>query len=87
MALTRLLKSIDTSVAIIATADTRGDGYSLVRVDDNHKVDFRRVDGDIDVDFVHANGFLAKTAIVSEKDVIRLCRKAATSRSNPLPKK
>lgn len=87
MALTRLLKSIDTSVAIIATADTRGDGYSLVRVDDNHKVDFRRVDGDIDVDFVHANGFLAKTAIVSEKDVIRLCRKASTSGSNPLPKK
>lgn len=75
-AVTRLLKSINSNVAIVVTADTRGYGYSLYRVDDHPTVDFRRIDGDIDIDFVHANGFLAKTAIVDRSDILRLCSNA-----------
>lgn len=41
--------------------DNRGDGWALLRFDDDPRVDFTKIKDDPDVLFAHPNGFIAKT--------------------------
>jgi len=41
--------------------------YSLYRVDDHPAVDFRRLDGRPEMEFIHQNGFLASTKEISRE--------------------
>jgi hypothetical protein len=43
--------------ALSLTADSRGDGWSLQRLEEHPRVDFRRVAGRPGVNFVHTTGF------------------------------
>lgn len=53
--------------------DDRGDGYTLLRLNDDPRVDFSRVKDDPAVLFAHANGFICKTRAkdpVAARDLI-----------------
>ena len=51
----------DPNIVMAITPSNRGGGWELLRLDDNLFVDFRAVEQDPDVRFVHINGFIAKT--------------------------
>jgi hypothetical protein len=59
----------DQEVAAMIYPDRRGGGYGLSRHNDNARFDFTRIEGEVDVHFAHARGFVAKT---SASDSVRL---------------
>lgn len=57
----RALGERGTAIAILVAPDDRGPGWTLLRIDDHPRVDFRRIDGHEDCAFAHQGGFVAKT--------------------------
>ena len=60
----------DKGVAVFH--DDRGAGLTLLRVNDDPRIDFSRVDGDPAVVFAHKGGFICKTLTKDMKDAERL---------------
>lgn len=52
---------IDDGVAGLVYPDRRGSGYGLSRFRDDPRLDFTRIEGEDDVHFAHARGFVAKS--------------------------
>ena len=75
----RYLESIgkDRDVVALVYPDRRGGGYGLSRYNDNPAFDFTRIEGEPDVHFAHARGFVAKT---SAAEVRRLRELLAVAR-------
>jgi hypothetical protein len=63
MGLGRYLEAVGQaeSVAGLVYPDRRGSGYGLSRHNDHPRLEFTRIDGEDDVHFTHARGFVAKT--------------------------
>jgi hypothetical protein len=70
------LKETGKNAGVLVVANTRESGWSLSRVGDHPRVDFRRIKGMNDVLFVHANGFVAKTRRIEKPAIIRLLETA-----------
>ncbi len=70
------LKETGNNVAALVVNNTRESGWSLSRVSDHPRVDFRRIKGANDVLFVHTNGFVAKTRRIEKPAIIRLLEAA-----------
>jgi hypothetical protein len=70
------LKEAGKNTGVVVVANTRESGWSLSRVGDHPRVDFRRIKGANDVLFVHANGFVAKTRRIEKPAIIRLLETA-----------
>lgn len=58
------------------TPDRRGSGYGLSRYNDDHRLDFVRIEGEADVHYAHANGFVAKTS-ATDPERLRVLLQAA----------
>lgn len=58
------------------SADSRGDGWSLQRLQEHPRVDFRRVIGRDGVLFVHNTGFVAKVATDDKEYIMQLLHEA-----------
>ena len=58
--------------------DRRGDGYGLSRHEDSPLLDFTRIEGETDVHFAHARGFVAKTTATSRDRLQQLVEQART---------
>jgi len=56
--------------------DRRSAGYSLTRFQDHPALDFNRVKGAEGVHFVHASGFVAKTELTDEAELLALFAQA-----------
>jgi hypothetical protein len=52
----------DVEVIGMISPDRRGEGYGLSRYRDDRRLDFSRIGEEPDVQFAHANGFVAKTS-------------------------
>ena len=63
------------NLAVIISPDDRGPGWSLLRLEDHPRVDFRRVDAGA-CGFVHAGGFVAKTREMALEEAIILVGQA-----------
>lgn len=70
------LKETGNNAAVLVVRNTRESGWSLSRISDHPRVDFRRIKGANDVLFVHANGFVAKTRRIEKPTIIRLLETA-----------
>ncbi len=70
------LKETGKSAGVLVVANTRDSGWSLSRISDHPRVDFRRIKGADEVTFVHANGFVAKTRRIEKPAIIRLLETA-----------
>jgi hypothetical protein len=70
------LKETGKKTGVVVVANTRESGWSLSRVADNPRVDFRRIKDADDVTFVHVNGFVAKTRRIEKPAIIRLLETA-----------
>jgi hypothetical protein len=70
------LKETGNNAAVLVVNNTRESGWSLSRISDHPRVDFRRIKGANDVLFVHANGFVAKTRRIEKPAIIRLLETA-----------
>jgi hypothetical protein len=51
----------DENIVMSITPSNRGDGWELLRLGDNTIVDFRVIENNQKILFVHGSGFLAKT--------------------------
>ena len=70
------LKETGNNAGVLVVRNTRESGWSLSRISDHPRVDFRRIKGADDVTFVHANGFVAKTRRIEKPAIIRLLETA-----------
>ena len=70
------LKETGKNTGVVVVANTRESGWSLSRVADHPRVDFRRIKDADDVTFVHVNGFVAKTRRIEKPAIIRLLETA-----------
>ena len=62
--------------------DSRGTGYGLRRFKDNPSLDFGKLEGQEDVHFIHAQGFIAKTSSTDNERLKQLVRNAHTGSVN-----
>ena len=60
--LVRYIESTGKKVDGLIYPDRRGSGYGLSRHEDSPKLDFTRIENEVDVHFAHARGFVAKTS-------------------------
>jgi hypothetical protein len=51
----------DENIVMSITPSNRGEGWELLRLGDNTIVDFRMIENNPEIRFVHGSGFLAKT--------------------------
>jgi hypothetical protein len=58
----RYIESTGKKVDGLIYPDRRGSGYGLSRHEDSPKLDFTRIENEVDVHFAHARGFVAKTS-------------------------
>jgi len=70
------LKETGKNAGVMVVANTRESGWSLSRIGDHPRVDFRRIKGANDVLFIHANGFVAKTRRIEKPAIISLLETA-----------
>ncbi|MBB5352965.1 hypothetical protein HNR46_003215 [Haloferula luteola] len=61
---------LESEVAALVYPDRRSTGYGLSRHNDDPRFDFTQIDGEEDVHFAHARGFVAKSTAV-DPDRIR----------------
>ena len=76
LSISAYLKEIGKNAAVLVVNNTRESGWSLSRISDHPRVDFRRIKGANDVLFVHANGFVAKTRRIEKPAIISLLETA-----------
>lgn len=70
----------DPAIAISITPSMRGAGWEMLRLSDNKMVDFRALQENPEVRFVHASGFVAKTrSMLTREAVIELASLAVRS--------
>lgn len=68
---------MDKEVAGLVYPDRRGAGYGLSRFNDDPRFDFTRIEGEPDVHFAHARGFVAKSSadgIARLRELLALAR-------------
>ncbi|MGR3320131.1 MAG: MYG1 family protein [Candidatus Anammoxibacter sp.] len=70
------LKETGKNTCVMVVKNTRDSGWSLSRVGDHPRVDFRRIKDANEVLFVHANGFVAKTKRIEKSAIVRLLKTA-----------
>jgi len=67
----------DKDIVMSLTPSNRGEGWEMLRLGDNKVVDFRTIEKNPEVSFVHRNGFLAKThTLLPLEEVITLASQA-----------
>jgi hypothetical protein len=76
LSISTYLKKTGKNAAVLVVKNTRDSGWSLSRISDHPRVDFRRIKGGNDVLFVHANGFVAKTRRIEKPAIISLLETA-----------
>ena len=58
---------LEEEIIAILSPDIRGQGYGMRRYNDDARMDFSKVEGEADVHFAHARGFIAKTSAVDKE--------------------
>ena len=58
---------LEEEIIAILSPDSRGQGYGMRRFNDDARMDFSKVEGEVDVHFAHARGFIAKTSAVDKE--------------------
>lgn len=74
LSISSYLKKAGKNAAVLVAKNTRESGWSLSRISDHPRVDFRRIKGANDVLFVHANGFVAKIKRIEKPAIISLLK-------------
>jgi hypothetical protein len=58
---------LEEEIIAVLSPDSRGQGYGMRRYNDDARMDFSKVEGEADVHFAHARGFIAKTSAVDKE--------------------
>ena len=58
---------LEEEIIAVLSPDSRGQGYGMRRFNDDARMDFSKVEGEVDVHFAHARGFIAKTSAVDKE--------------------
>ena len=58
---------LEEEIIAILSPDSRGQGYGMRHYNDDARMDFSKVEGEADVHFAHARGFIAKTSAVDKE--------------------
>ncbi len=76
LSISAYLKETGNNAGVLVVTNTRESGWSLSRVSDHPRVDFRRIKDANGVTFVHTNGFVAKTRRIDKPEIVRLLETA-----------
>ncbi|MEM6915847.1 MAG: MYG1 family protein [Verrucomicrobiota bacterium] len=76
--LARFASTLDDTIHGLIYPDRRGNGYGLSRHEDSPLLDFTQIDGEPDVHFAHARGFIAKTSATELNRLKELVARART---------
>ena len=71
---------LEDEVLALVYPDSRGTGYGMRRYKDDTRMEFTLIDGESDVHFTHARGFIAKTSSTDQarlKALLSKCYKVA----------
>tara|TARA_Y100000310_G_scaffold314485_1_gene363891 strand:- start:2080 stop:2937 length:858 start_codon:yes stop_codon:yes gene_type:complete len=78
------MEAHDEVIGMSLSHDDRGDGWCLFRFDDHPGVDFDRLRGRDDMEFVHASGFVGKTKeLLPLPDLLNLAAIAVSPLDHP----
>ncbi|MEL6431731.1 MAG: MYG1 family protein [Planctomycetota bacterium] len=79
--LARLVRAegLEDTIGALVYPDRRSEGYGLTRYEDDPRLDFTRIEGEPDVHFAHASGFVAKTTATDPERLRALVAAAAAS--------
>ena len=58
---------LEEEIIAVLSPDSRGQGYGMRRFNDDARMDFSKVEGEADVHFAHARGFIAKTSATDKE--------------------
>ena len=58
---------LEEEIIAVLSPDSRGQGYGMRRFNDDARMDFSKVEGEADVHFAHARGFIAKTSAMDKE--------------------
>ena len=58
---------LEEEIIAVLSPDSRGQGYGMRRYNDDARMDFSKVEGEADVHFAHARGFIAKTSAMDKE--------------------
>lgn len=61
------VNDLEDEIAAMVYPDSRGEGHGLARFRDHPRLDFTRVESEVDVHFAHNSGFLCKTGATEEE--------------------
>ena len=53
---------LEEEILAVVAPDSRGNGYGMRRFNDDLRLEFSRLEGEADIHFAHARGFIAKTS-------------------------
>ena len=67
---------LEEEVLALVYPDSRGVGYGMRRFNDDKRLDFSRLEGESDIRFAHARGFIAKTSSTEVQRLKALVGKA-----------
>ncbi|MGB0257446.1 MAG: MYG1 family protein [Coraliomargarita sp.] len=67
---------LEEEVLALVYPDGRGEGYGMRRFNDDTRMEFTKLDGEADVHFTHARGFIAKTSSADTERLKELLGKA-----------
>lgn len=70
-------KGLDKEIGATVYPDRRGEGYGISRYEDDPRLDFSQLDGQLDVRFAHKSGFMCKTS-ATDPDRLRELIQLAT---------
>lgn len=70
---------LNSEMVALVYPDRRGEGYGLSRYRDHQGVNFSQIDGESDVHFAHARGFVAKSSATEIDRLKELLRQAQVS--------
>ena len=71
---------LENEILALVYPDSRGTGYGMRRFNDDLRMEFTQLEGEADVHFTHARGFIAKTSsaeIDRLKELVSLAYKKA----------
>lgn len=67
---------LEEDVLALVYPDSRGEGYGMRRYNDDQRMEFTQLEGEADVHFAHARGFIAKTSSSDQNRLKELLQKA-----------
>lgn len=78
LAVEKFIRNLPGETGVFVSRNRRNSGFSLRRLNDHTSVDFRKLKGKKEINFIHSSGFVAKTITIDRDRLIDLVTQSIT---------